>query len=53
MIIVALLARIQQEVNQIRRLKAISTREEGKGQKQGKNIFCFGEPTVLTKETPN
>lgn len=31
-------------------MKAISKREKGKGQKQGRNVFCVAEPTVLAKE---
>lgn len=49
----AQLARMQEKVIQIREQKAICTREEGKGQKQGRNGFCFAEPTVPSKETLN
>lgn len=38
---VLLLTRMQWEVTQIRGLKAVSRREEGKGQKQGRNMFCL------------
>ena len=51
--LVVLSARMQREVTQIRELKAISRREEGKGQKQGRNVFCFAELTVLPKEMPS
>jgi len=48
-------ARLQWEVIQIRRLKAIGRREAGggKGQKHGRNVFCFAEPTLPARETPN
>lgn len=37
----------------LRELKAISRRRKGKGQKQGRNMFCFAEPTVPAKGEPN
>ena len=47
------LARMQWEVTQIRGQKVMSRREEGKGQKQRRNMVCFPEPTVPAKETPS
>lgn len=42
---------MQWEITQIRGL--IALRKKEKGEKQGRDVFCFIEPTVLAKETPN
>lgn len=47
-----LLPRNAMDVIQIRGLKAISNKEEGKGQRQGRDMFCFAEPTFPAKEIP-
>ena len=44
---------MQQEVIQIRGLKAVSRREERKGQKNPKRTKTVKEPTVLEKATLN
>ena len=64
MFTIAILARMQWEFTQITRLKAKQNKTktkpenyqqkgEGKGEKQRRNIFCFGEPTVPAKEIFN
>ena len=46
-------ARMQQEVTQIRGLTAFSKKEKAKGEKQGRDVFCFVQPTVPAKDTSN
>lgn len=48
-----LAARMHWAVTQIRGRKAVSRREERKGQKQRRNAGCFPEPAVPAKEMPS